>query len=133
MASLPLRRGIRGRVVRSVALPVPAAGGPDAVEGLLPTTGTPPGGGRWRGHLGSLLFLAPGAIWLLVITVYPLFATFRNSVYDASASSFVCLHNYQEIFSTASILVTFRNNVIWFVVFPFLVTFLGLVFAVLTE
>jgi alpha-glucoside transport system permease protein len=70
---------------------------------------------------------------LLVVTVYPLFATFRNSVYDASATTFVGLHNYQEIFSTASILVTFRNNVIWFVVFPFLVTFLGLVFAVLTE
>ena len=92
-----------------------------------------PGGGGWRSHLGSLAFLVPGAVWLLVIAVYPLLATFRNSVYDTSGSSFVGLHNYQEIFSTASILVTFRNNVIWFVVFPFLVTFLGLVFAVLTE
>jgi alpha-glucoside transport system permease protein len=111
---------------------VPAAGKPFAKEQLLPDAGRPPGGG-WRGHAGSLLFLAPGAVWLLVVTVYPLVATFRNSVYDASAANYVGLNNYKEIFSTASILVTFRNNVIWFVVFPFLVTFLGLVFAVLTE
>ncbi|MGH7723090.1 MAG: ABC transporter permease subunit [Candidatus Dormibacteria bacterium] len=116
----------------SVALPVPAAGQPGATDRSLPGTGRPPGGG-WRSHLGSLLFLAPGAIWLLLITVYPLIATFRNSVYDASSTGYVGLHNYQEIFSTASILVTFRNNVIWFLVFPFLVTFLGLIFAVLTE
>lgn len=89
--------------------------------------------GGWRGHAGSLLFLVPGAIWLLVVVVYPLFATVRNSLFDASGSNFVGLNNYKEVFSTTAILVTFRNNVIWFIVFPFFVTFLGLVFAVLTE
>lgn len=87
----------------------------------------------WRPHLGSLAFLAPGAIWLLAITVYPLVATARNSFYDGSATNFVGLHNYSEIFSTASILVTFRNNVIWVLLFPFLVTFVGLVYGVLAE
>ena len=132
MASVPLRRRFHGRILRSVAVPAAGAGEPGATAQLLPATGTPPGGG-WRSHIGSLLFLAPGAIWLVLITVYPLIATVRNSVFDASGSSFIGLHNYQEIFSTASILVVFRNNVIWFLVFPFLVTFLGLVFAVLTE
>jgi alpha-glucoside transport system permease protein len=117
-----------------VPIPLHTADGAGTISGVLPTVGGRPGRkGRGGGHLGSLLFLAPGAIWLIVVTVYPLLATFRNSVFDASASNFVGLHNYQEIFSTASILVTFRNNVIWFIVFPFLVTFLGLVFAVLTE
>lgn len=86
-----------------------------------------------RDQLGSLAFLAPAAIWLLLITLYPVVATVRNSVLDESATTYVGLHNYQAIFSTASILVSFRNNVIWVVVFPFLVTFLGLVFAVLSE
>jgi alpha-glucoside transport system permease protein len=91
-----------------------------------------PGGG-WRDHLGSLAFLAPGAIFLLAITVYPLVATARNSFYDATATNYVGLGNYKEIFSTSSILVTFRNNVIWVLVFPFLVTFIGLVYGVLSE
>ncbi len=133
MASLPHRRPVTGRIARSVAVPLPDSAPAGATNRLLPATGGRPGGGGFRSHLGSLLFLAPGAIWLVVITVYPLLATFRNSVYDASGANLVGLHNYQEIFSTASILVTFRNNVIWFLVFPFLVTFLGLVFAVLTE
>jgi alpha-glucoside transport system permease protein len=133
MASVPLRRRLHGRVLGSVAMPVPTTGGLEAKERVLPTIGGGPSGGGFRSHLGSLLFLAPGAIWLIVVTVYPLLATFRNSVFDHSGSTFVGLHNYQEIFSTASILVTFRNNVIWLIVFPFTVTFLGLVFAVLTE
>ena len=93
--------------------------------------GNPDGG--WRAHLGSLAFLAPGAIWLLAITVYPLVATARNSFYDATATNYVGLTNYSDIFSTASILVTFRNNVIWVLIFPFLVTFVGLVYGVLSE
>ncbi len=96
------------------------------------TTGRPAGGGR-RDQLGSLLFLAPAAIWLLAITIYPVIATFRNSVFDENATNYVGLHNYKVIFSNASILVTFRNNLIWVVIFPFVVTFLGLMFAVLTE
>ncbi len=91
-----------------------------------------PGGG-WRDHLGSLAFLAPGAVFLLAITVYPLVATARNSFYDATATNYVGLNNYKEIFATSSILVTFRNNVIWVLVFPFLVTFIGLVYGVLSE
>ncbi len=91
------------------------------------------GGGGWRSHLGSLAFLAPGAIWLVAITIYPLIATVRNSLYDASATNFVGLDNYKAIFTTATILTTFRNNVIWVVIFPLLVTFVGLVYAVLSE
>jgi len=93
----------------------------------------PSGGGGWRDHLGSLAFLAPGGIWLLAITVYPLVATARNSFYDQTATNYVGLDNYKAIFSTSSILVTFRNNIIWVLIFPFLVTFVGLVYGVLAE
>jgi alpha-glucoside transport system permease protein len=90
-------------------------------------------GGRWHRHLGSLAFIAPGAIWLLAIVGYPLLETIRDSFYNSDSTRFVGVANFKTIFSTADILVTFRNNVIWVIVFPFFVTFLGLVFAVLTE
>ena len=129
MAARPLRRGFS--IGRAVAVPAPELGTPTAGEQPAAMVGRP--GGGWRSHLGSLAFLAPGAIWLLAITVYPLVATFRNSVYDNSSTSFVGADNYRTVFSTNDILVTFRNNVIWVLVFPFFVTFFGLVYAVLTE
>jgi alpha-glucoside transport system permease protein len=113
-------------------VPTPA-GTPVATSPAVPFTRKPAGGGGRRDQLGSLAFLAPAAIWLLAITIYPVIATFRNSLYDETATSYVGLANYKSVFSTASILVNFRNNVIWVVVFPFVVTFLGLMFAVLTE
>jgi alpha-glucoside transport system permease protein len=124
----------RGRrwVHRAVATPAPELGTPTTGTAEPTDIGKPAGGG-WRSHLTSLGFLAPAAIWLLVIVGYPLVGTIRNSFYDNASTTFVGLGNYRTIFSTDDILVSFRNNVIWVVVFPFLVTFLGLVFAVLTE
>jgi ABC-type sugar transport system permease subunit len=130
--TLALRSLGRGRgLARAVGVATPA-GTPAATSNVVRTTRKPAGGGR-RDQLGSLLFLAPAAIWLLAITIYPVVATFRNSLYDESATNYIGLSNYKSVFSTASILVNFRNNVIWVVVFPFVVTFLGLLFAVLTE
>jgi len=129
MAALAHRRSLR--LHRAVATPAPELGMPAGVDELV-DTGRPPGGG-WRSHLGSLAFLAPAAIWLLVIVGYPLVWTIRDSFFNNSSTSFVGLGNYKTIFSTDDILVSFRNNVIWVIVFPFVVTFLGLVFAVLTE
>jgi alpha-glucoside transport system permease protein len=128
LASRSLGRG--HELARAVG--VSTAGTPTATSHVVPTTRKPAGGGR-RDQLGSLLFLAPAAIWLLAITIYPVVATFRNSLYDETATNYIGLSNYKSVFSTASILVNFRNNVIWVVVFPFVVTFLGLLFAVLTE
>ena len=129
--TLALRSLGRGRELAR-AVGVSTAGTPTATPRVVPTTRKPAGGGR-RDQLGSLLFLAPAAIWLLAITIYPVVATFRNSLYDETATNYIGLSNYKAVFSTASILVNFRNNVIWVVVFPFVVTFLGLLFAVLTE
>ena len=86
-----------------------------------------------NGKLASLAFLAAGAIWLLALVIYPLVATVRYSVLNESATRFVGLGNYKSIFSTASILTTFRNNAIWVIVFPFMVTMIGLILAVLAE
>ena len=129
MATVPHRRSLVLR--RAVATPAETGGA--SVDATGPVElGKPPGGG-WRSHLGSILFLTPAAIWLALIVGYPLVESIRDSFYNNSSTSFVGLANYKTVFSTADILVTFRNNVIWVVVAPFLLTFLGLVFAVLTE
>src|ERR1700738_3314334 len=112
--TLALRSLGRGRELAR-AVGVLTSRPPAATPRVVPTTRKPAGGGR-RDQLGSLLFLAPAAIWLLAITIYPVIATFRNSVYDENAASYVGLGNYKAIFSTASILVNFRNNVIWVVI-----------------
>lgn len=76
--------------------------------------------------------MAPGALLLGAIVLYPSVATVVGSLYDDSGH-FIGGDNYRTLFGTADILVAIRNNAIWVIVFPFTVTFLGLVFAVLTE
>lgn len=102
----------------------------DKEEALVADIG---GGGGWRRHLGSLAFLVPAAIWLLAIVVYPTFATVYDSLFNESATRFIGLHNYKSVFTDPTILTTFRNNVIWVLVFPFVVTMIGLILAVLSE
>src|SRR4029450_6976186 len=46
---------------------------------------------------------------------------------------FVGLDNYKDMFTDKSTFTAIKNNVIWVVVAPALVTSLGLIFAVLTE
>jgi alpha-glucoside transport system permease protein len=91
------------------------------------------GRGWWRRNWVSLAFISPGIVWLLAIVVYPTVATIRYSFYDETATKFVGLHNYASVFSTDAILTAFKNNIIWVLVFPFFVTFIGLMVAVLTE
>src|ERR1039458_2887446 len=113
MATVPHRRSLVLR--RAVATPAETGGA--SVDATGPVElGKPPGGG-WRSHLGSILFLTPAAIWLALIVGYPLVESIRDSFYNNTSTSFVGLANYKTVFSTADILVTF----------------LGLVFAVLTE
>ena len=86
-----------------------------------------------REHLGSLGFLVPAAILLLAIVIYPAIVTIRDSFLNETATKAVGFANYKALFSTADVLISLRNNIIWVLVFPFMVTVIGLVLAVLTE
>ena len=86
-----------------------------------------------REHAVSLAFLAPAAVWMLFIVIWPTIDTFRLSLFNESATKFLGLTNYKTVFSTDTILTAFRNNVIWVLIFPFFVTIFGLIFAVLSE
>ncbi|NUP66041.1 MAG: ABC transporter permease subunit [Nonomuraea sp.] len=109
--------------------PAEIAGGPSAGPAETPRT---------RRRLGpspavAIAFLLPAALLLGIWVVYPIVYSVFRSLFDASGSGFVGLGNYATIFSDKGMLVTIRNNLIWVVVAPIVVTTLGLIFAVLTE
>lgn len=86
--------------------------------------------GEW---LTVAVFLLPALVVIGALLIYPIFFTFVRSTFDASGSTFVGLENYQRIFTEPRTLIALRNNVIWVVVAPAIVTSLGLVFAVLAD
>jgi alpha-glucoside transport system permease protein len=94
----------------------------------------PPARGRdWRGYAVALGFLAPTILFLGVWIVYPAVDTFKRSFYSRSGDEFVWFDNYEQIFTSDVLLTAVKNNAIWVLVVPALVTAIGLVFAVLTE
>ncbi|MEW9532770.1 ABC transporter permease subunit [Microbispora sp. NPDC049125] len=81
----------------------------------------------------AVLFLLPALLLLAAWMLYPIAYSAYRSLYDATGNRFVGLGNYLSIFTDSATLTTIRNNVIWVVVAPIIVTALGLIFAVLTE
>ena len=80
-----------------------------------------------------MLFLGPALVLLGAIVVYPIFFSIGRSFFDANGSHFVGIDNYQEMFTSDATRTAIKNNLIWVVFAPSIVTALGLIFAVLTE
>ena len=89
--------------------------------------------GRTQKSGPALFFLAPALIVLGTLVVYPIVATVIFSFPDRTGTQFVGLDNYGEMLTNPRILTAIRNNAIWVIVVPPLVTAIGLVFAVVTE
>ncbi len=104
----------------------------DKEEALVADVGG--GGGLRRRHITSFLFVLPGVIWLGVVVVYPRHrhdpVQLLQRVGDEVRSG---LPTTSRSSRRRSILTTFRNNVIWVIVFPFFVTLIGLILGVLSE
>ncbi|MGP3954512.1 ABC transporter permease subunit [Nonomuraea sp. 3N208] len=81
----------------------------------------------------AIAFLLPAALLLGIWVVYPIVYSLFRSLFDANGTGFVGLGNYTTIFTDSATLTTIRNNLIWVVIAPIVVTTLGLIFAVLTE
>jgi alpha-glucoside transport system permease protein len=92
-----------------------------------------PKGRDWRSYAVAFGFLAPTLFFLGIWIVYPTIRTFIRSFFDRSGDQFIWFDNYQEIFTSDVLLTAVKNNAIWVLVVPALVTAIGLVFAVLTE
>jgi alpha-glucoside transport system permease protein len=87
--------------------------------------GTPP----WL----AALYLAPAVLLLAVFIGYPVVYSTVRSLFDRNGGTFVGLHNYGAVLTDPNTRTAIRNNLIWVLVAPTLVTGLGLIFAVLTE
>jgi alpha-glucoside transport system permease protein len=88
---------------------------------------------RRRRNWVALAFLLPALVLLGALVVYPIIYSIWRSLFDANGTRFRGLGNYRDMFTSSTTRRSIKNNVIWVVVAPTLVTAIGLVFAVLTE
>ena len=115
------------------------AGGSSVAAGPSPVGAPPPAApaqkdpDRLRRYLVAAGFLLPAFVFLGIWVIYPTVYTIIRSFYDSQGSSFVGIDNYKTLFTTDILLTAIKNNAIWVLVVPALVTAIGLVFAVLTE
>ena len=67
------------------------------------------------------------------LVVYPIFFSVVRSLYDESGDNFVGVENYRTMFASERRRTAIKNNFIWVIFAPSIVTALGLIFAVLSE
>lgn len=83
------------------------------------------------------LFIAPAAILLLALLLYPLVWSIIRSLFDdgpaGGVGSFIGLRNYGHIFTDQATFRAVKNNLYWVLVAPTVITIFGLIFAVLSE
>jgi alpha-glucoside transport system permease protein len=118
-----------GRPQAGPASQAATAGGPTAPD-LPPAPARRRGGIRWYVLVG---FLGPAVLILGALVAYPIVFSLIRSFFDRFGENFVGVQNYEAIFTNPQTLTAVRNNIIWVVVAPSVVTALGLMFAVMTE
>ncbi|HEU0335280.1 MAG TPA: hypothetical protein VFR43_01930, partial [Gaiellaceae bacterium] len=95
--------------------------GPPSAQPAAPASSP----GRGRDYLVAVAFLAPATIFLGVWIVYPTIRTIIRSFYDRSGDEFVWFENYERMFTTEVLQTAIKNNAIWVLVVPALVTAIG--------
>lgn len=88
---------------------------------------------RARGRLRPWLWLLPALFFLGVFLIYPALQTIYLSIRDARSAAFVGLDNYTFIVTNRAMLIAFRNNLLWLVLFTAGTVTFGLIMAVLTD
>ncbi|HAJ95624.1 MAG TPA: ABC transporter [Actinobacteria bacterium] len=79
------------------------------------------------------VYITPALLILIFFLVYPVINTFYISFLDKNSESFVGFSNYVVAFTKRPMLIAFRNNLLWLVVFTVFAVSLGLIFAVLFD
>ena len=139
-AAVPGRRSDPGRV-HSTAGGGISAGAAEAPGGAATAGGAAaPAAPKRRGRSElapkpwvAYAFLLPALLLLAVLVLYPILYSVKRSLFDAIGTQFVGLDNYRDMFTSAATRTAIKNNAIWVLIAPVVVTALGLVFAVLTE
>lgn len=106
----------------------------DVVPASVPRTrNRAPRRGRWLAYA----FLGPALLLLLAILIYPICYSVARSFYSDAGTvgwgPFVGVRNYTALFTNPTTFTAIKNNIIWIVVAPTVVTIVGLLFAVLSE
>jgi alpha-glucoside transport system permease protein len=86
-----------------------------------------------KGDLRPWLYIAPVLILLTAFLVYPSIATLRLSFLGPRSVEWVGLENYLFTFTSSTMLLAYRNNLVWLILFTTITLAMGLVFAVLTD
>jgi alpha-glucoside transport system permease protein len=79
------------------------------------------------------VYLAPALLILGFFLVYPIINTIYLSFLDAKSEVFVGLSNYIFALTKKPMLIAFRNNLLWLVIFTAFTVSLGLIFAVIFD
>src|SRR5687768_18553174 len=108
--------------------------GGGSIAGEPPVLAAPPEHevGRWSKYALAAGFLAPAAVLLTIWIIYPALSTIWRSLYSRSGDEFVWFENYENLFTSDQTLNAIKNNALWLLIVPALVTAIGLIFAVLT-
>jgi alpha-glucoside transport system permease protein len=90
-------------------------------------------GKKWYHMLKPWVWIAPAILMVTIFLFYPMLNTIWLSFFSADSSRFVGLDNYQHIFTSADMLATLKNNLLWLVLGTTSTVLLGLVIAVLVD
>jgi alpha-glucoside transport system permease protein len=88
---------------------------------------------RTQERVRPWVYVGPLLLILTFFLVYPTLNTLYLSFLDKYSRVFVGLDNWVYAFTSRTMLISFRNNVLWLVVFTALTVSLGLVLAVLLD
>ena len=89
--------------------------------------------GDWTARLQPFVFVGPAVAILSWYLALPTVRTFWLSLLNRNSTSFVGFQNYLAIFSERSMLIAFRNNLLWIIFGATFSVLLGLLIAVLAD
>lgn len=81
----------------------------------------------------ALAFMGPALLLLGGLVIWPAIRTVIDSFYGPAGDNFVGFQNYRDMFRFPRMQTAIRNSFIWVIVFPTVVTTVGLLLAVLSE
>lgn len=88
---------------------------------------------QWRSHILPWVYTFPAILFLSAYLVLPSLRTIYLSFFDRQSLNFVGWDNYLYAFTNNSMLIAFRNNLLWLVLVTSISVALGLAIAVLVD
>ncbi|MBD2652208.1 sugar ABC transporter permease [Synechocystis sp. FACHB-383] len=87
----------------------------------------------WNKRILPWVYVTPALLFLSAYLVLPTLETIYLSFFDGRSKNFVGLENYVFAFTDHTMLVAFRNNLLWLVLVTGISVSLGLIIAVLVD